>query len=279
MRVIIRKLKQPEFTHYPLSDVHWPRHNPESLDEWMKVVKADPNALVTLGGDLFDFARGHFRSHLQTYSADETSIAPIDEQSELWVDSFAEYLAPIAGKIALTVVGNHFWRFRNGQVSDQRLALKIGRGATFAGNLGLARVDVPYARGKYAPVTIALHHDAGKKGGTEGADLMAFIHWSRACRANIYAAGHTHEQWVRPGRKQLTINADDDKLRDTTIVFIRSGAFAKGYGGTVVDPEAPYQAEYPEVRMLAPAVFGIVSAGVRVTAAGRPMYHLSHRLL
>lgn len=278
MRVVIRRLARPTCTYYPISDVHWPKHDTKMLDTWLEAVKADPTAVVTLGGDLFDFARGTYRQHAESFTADDNSQDPIDEMAHLWVEQFAAYLRPIAKKVVGCVVGNHFWRFKTGRVSDQELALKLGCGDAFCGAFGLIRLDIPKG-GQHTSITLALHHDAGRRGGTEGADLNAFIHWSRACRANVYAAGHTHEQWVRPGRAQILIHHDDRKLGDAKLVFVRSGAFAKSYGATVDNPEAPYAADYPEAKMLPPAGFGIVSVGISLNAQGRPQYDLRHRML
>lgn len=278
MRVVIRKLSKPACTYYPISDVHWPEHDRQMLDAWRDAVMADPEAVVTLGGDMFDFARGTYRKHVESYTGDDNSQDPIDEMAYLWVEQFADYLRPISEKIVGCIVGNHFWRFKTGRVSDQELALRLGCGDAFCGALGLIRLDLPWVA-CHTSITIAVHHDAGKRGGTEGADLNAFIHWSRACRANVYAAGHTHEQWVRPGRAQILIHHDDKKLGDAKLVFVRSGAFSKSYGEEVENPEAPYSVGYPEAKMMAPAGFGIVSVGISLNSQGRPQYDLRHRML
>lgn len=281
MRVLIRRLRQPRFTLYPLSDVHWPAHDKGKLDAWREAVLADDDALVTLGGDLFDFARGKYRSHLESYTADGNSRDPVDDLAYGWVEDFAAYLKPIAKRICGAVVGNHFWRFKNGRVSDQELVLQLGAGDTFCGSLGMIRLDLPWHKvgRRTTSVSIALHHDAGRKGGTEGADLLAFVHWSRAVRANVYCAGHTHEQWVRPARLELALHADSAKLGDEKRIFIRSGAFLKGYGGNQSDAEQPFEADYAEVKMLPPALFGIVSCSVRLNGQMRPLYKLQQDIL
>ncbi len=270
MKVRSVRLKSNGFTLFPLSDVHWPQHDAEKLDAWREAVLADDNALVTLGGDLFDFARGKYRAHLNEYTGDDNSRSPVDDMAYGWVEDMARYLEPIRDKILMTCVGNHFWRFTNGRVSDQEVALKLGRGDTFVGAFGLARVRLA----ALADVVVALHHDAGRKGGTASADMLAFQHWSHACAANIYCAGHTHRQYAGIYQTRITVDENEDKVRAKHLVFVRSGAFLKGYAENQGDPESPFIPDYAEVMMLPPSVLGIISVGVKANMNGTLRYSL-----
>jgi len=273
MKVRAVSVPSTGFTLYPLSDVHWPRHDFSKLDAWREAVCNDPTAIVTLGGDLFDFARGKYRMHLNTYVADDNSRSPVDDMAYSWVEDMVRYLRPVKDKIVMTCVGNHFWRFTNGRVSDQEVALQLGKGDTFVGAFGMTRVRIK----KRADVLIALHHDAGRKGGTASADMLAFQHWSHACASDIYVAGHTHRQYA--GIYQTRITVRDDKIGDKKLVFVRSGAFLKGYADSVLDPEAPFIPDYAEVAMLPPSVLGIVSVGVTASPTGKLRYSLRHDTL
>jgi hypothetical protein len=277
MKVRAIKRRDSEFTLYPLSDVHWPLHDHEKLTEWRRVVLADDTAIVTLGGDLFDFARGKYRAHISSYTADDSSRSEIDNVAYAKVDGMAEFLAPVARqkKIIGTCVGNHFWRFANGRVSDQELALQLGVGDSFVGALGLFRVDL----GRRASIRIALHHDAGRRGGTASADMLAFQHWSHAVAADIYVAGHTHRQYAGIYQAKITVDEEMEKVTDQKLVFIRSGAFMKGYTGSAINPEAPFIPDYAEVAMLPPSVLGIISVGVEITWRGKIHYTLMQRTL
>jgi hypothetical protein len=272
----IRLKKVDNFTLYPLSDVHWPEHDHEKLNQWREIVLNDKNALVTLGGDMFDFARGKYRKHISEYSADDNSRSFIDEVALSKVEGLAEFLKPVAkqGKIIGTCVGNHFWRFANGRVSDQELALQLGVGDSFVGALGLFRVDLGNGS-----VRIALHHDAGRRGGTASADMLAFQHWSHAVASDIYVAGHTHRQYAGIYQTKITIDQEIDKISDQKLVFIRSGAFLKGYEKSVFEPEAPFMPDYAEVMMLPPSVMGIISVGVVAPKKGKLLYTLTQRTL
>lgn len=270
----IKLKKQNGFTLYPLSDVHWPEHDREKLETWREVVKNDPKAIVTLGGDMFDFARGKYRKHIASYTADDNSRSFVDEIAYAKIEGLAEFLKPISSKIIGTCVGNHFWRFVNGRVSDQELALMMGVGDTFVGALGLFRVDL--AGGS---VRIALHHDAGRRGGTASADMLAFQHWSHAVASDIYVAGHTHRQYAGIYQTKITIDQEVEKISDQKLVFVRSGAFLKGYEKSVFEPEAPFMPDYAEVMMLPPSVMGIISVGVDVSKKGKLLYTLTQRTL
>lgn len=263
------------FTLYPLSDVHWPEHDHDKLREWKRVVMGDDSAVVTLGGDLFDFARGKYRAHLKSYTTDSNSVSALDDMAYGKVDGLAEFLRPIAPKVIMTCVGNHFWTFANGRVSDQELAIKLGIQDTFVGALGLTRVRL----GKRGSAIVALHHDAGRKGGTASADMLAFQHWSHACAADIYVAGHTHRQYAGIYQTRITVKDDVDEIGDRKLVFVRSGAFLKGYQNSAMDPEKPFVPDYAEVAMLPPSVLGIISVEVEVNAKGKLFYALKQRTL
>lgn len=272
--VSVARKKSDLFTLYPLSDVHWPAHDHDKLEAWRDAVLNDETAIVTLGGDLFDFARGKYRGFIGSYTGDNNSRRPIDSMAYSHIDGLAEFLAPIAGKVASTVVGNHFWTFADGRVSDQQLALQMGIGETFCGAFGIIRVDL-----KSLPVRIALHHDAGRRGGTASADMLVFQHWSHGCAADIYVAGHTHRQWAGIFQTKVGISDTEDKVIDQKLVFVRSGAFLKGYEESVLNPEAPFMPDYAEVAMLPPSVLGIISVEARVTPKGKLAYTLQQRTL
>lgn len=270
MKVRAITLKRPTFTLYPLSDVHFPAHEVEKLKAWRTAVLDDPTALVTLGGDLIDFCRTTLRSYLGAYTADSNSMSPINDMAMSQVEDLAAFLKPIRDKVILTSVGNHAWRFPTGRMSDQELALKLGIEQTWVGALGIARINLA---GR-ANVTIALHHDAGRKGGTASSDLLAFQHWSHACAADIYCAGHTHRQYAGVFNTRITIDDEQEKIRARHLVFMRTGAFLKGYGDSVPDAVQPYEADYAEEKMLAPSVLGIVSCKVTADPVGKIRYSL-----
>lgn len=276
MKVRSINLQENKFTLYPLSDVHWPAHDKEKLETWRDVVLKDPNAIVTLGGDMLDFARGRYRAHIGAYTDDDNSRMAVDNFAWSQVDGLAEFLQPVMqqGKIVGVCVGNHFWRFANGWVSDQALAIQLGIGTVFVGALGLFRIQMPNGN-----VRIAMHHDAGRRGGTASADMLAFQHWSHAVAADIYVAGHTHRQYAGIYQTKMMIHDEIDKVTDQKLVFVRSGAFLKGYSESVANSTSPFMPDYAEVAMLPPSTLGIISVGVEMNKAGKIFYELKQRTL
>lgn len=265
------KVKRNRFTLYPLSDVHWPNHDTDRLLEWKKAAMADKEGLVTLGGDLFDFARTKYSRHLQSYTADDNSRDPIDNMAYGQIEDMAGFLAPLKDKIVGCVVGNHRHTFKNWRVSDQELCLQMGIPDVFLGAFGMIQVVTQ----NRTAVDIAIHHDAGRRGGTESADILAFYHWSANVSADIYVAGHTHRQYVKPARAKIGISKGEGKPKTVArdIIYCRSGAFMKGYADSVIDPRAPYSPDYAEERMLPASIMGILKITVS-TATGSPQYDL-----
>jgi len=277
MKVREIKLKRSSFTLYPLSDVHWPAHDDPKLRSWRDAVLADDEALVTLGGDLIDFCRTTLRSYLNAYQADTNSMSMVNDLAMSQVEGLVEFLRPVREKVILTTVGNHHWLFRTGRVSDQEIALQLGMSETWCGAFGLARVDLD---GRAAPL-IALHHDAGRKGGTASSDLLAFVHWSNACAADIYCAGHTHRQYAGVFNTRITIKPEEEKIGAQHLVFMRTGAFLKGYGENIRTEDAglPYEADYAEEKMFAPSPLGILSCRVEASPTGKLFYRLQQQTL
>ena len=215
-----------------------------------------------------------YRNHIVSYTEDNNSRRAIDELAYSKVDGFADFLRPVKDKIIGVCVGNHFWPFANGRVSDQELAIQMGVGEKFVGALGLFRVDL-----KHGSVRIALHHDAGRRGGTASADMLAFQHWSHNVASDIYLAGHTHRQYAGIYQTKITIDDKQDKISDQKLVFLRSGAFLRGYADSVLNHEDPYVPDYAEVAMLPPSVMGIISVAVEISPSGKIYYTLKQRTL
>jgi hypothetical protein len=109
--------------------------------------------------------------------------------------------------------------------------------------------------------------------------MLAFQHWSHAVAADIYVAGHTHRQYAGIYQAKITIDDELEKVTDRKLVFVRSGAFMKGYTGSALNPEAPFIPDYAEVAMLPPSVLGIISVGVGISLKGKITYELRQRTL
>lgn len=254
MRVV--KVKAGDvMRYYPLSDVHWPEHEHDHLVEWLELVKEDDKALVTLGGDLFDFARTHARNHFRSYTSDLNSYKPVDRVCLSEVEEFAKFLEPIKDKIHGVVAGNHHHRFPDGQISDQKVALLLKR--PWMGPQGIVNVYMRQSpKGKTTPIRILIHHDAGSSARTPGADFNTFHKAASNYHIDIIALGHTHRLYAVPGVTKLGVN-EEGHIGSEQTVFIRSGAYLKrchepgqGYD------EAPYEPDYGEEKAYPPATLG-----------------------
>jgi hypothetical protein len=109
--------------------------------------------------------------------------------------------------------------------------------------------------------------------------MLAFQHWSHAVASDIYVAGHTHRQYAGIYQTKITIDDEQEKITDQKLVFIRSGAFLRGYADSVPNPKAPYVPDYAEVAMLPPSVMGIISVETEINAAGKKYFTLKQRTL
>ena len=252
---------------YPLSDVHWPEHEHDSLVDWVNMVKKDKKAVVTLGGDMFDFCRTTARKHVKSYNEDSNSFSPIDRFHLSEIEEFAKFLKPIASKVVGACSGNHYHQFPDGQISDQKLALLLNEDSW----MGAGGYIVIPLNGQYE-LKILLHHDAGRGGITPGADFNAFVRAASNAQADIICLGHTHRLMNVPGSTQ--INIENDKVGAHQTIFVRSGSYLKRYHEQVKsDKKAPFLPDYGELKMFAPSTFGHAIVEVSLQK-GKPCYDL-----
>jgi len=260
--------EEPTLRLYPLSDVHWPKHEHGLLEDWLEIVNADEHALVTLGGDMFDAERTHARTHLKSYTDDTNSWDRYDEAIQGDIDAFAEFLTPIGSKIVGSCSGNHFHLFPDGQISDQKLTLLLNPKA-WMGVAGFVVVDINGYKLK-----ILLHHNAGRNGGTPGADFNAFLRAAQNVEADIIVLGHTHRLMNVPGSTKITVD-DDNTIGAHQTIFVRSGSYMKRYSDEKPGSRSgPFTPDYGEEKLFAPSTFGHASVEVKIVR-GRPVYNLT----
>jgi predicted phosphodiesterase len=244
-------------------------HEEERLQGWLKLVQEDKNALVTLGGDMFDQFRTKARRHVRSYTADRNSFNIVEEANMKHIEKLAEFLGPVKEKIIGSVSGNHYSDFPDGQISDQKLANLLGD--SWCGVAGFIRVNLTTGQQKY-PLIIALHHDGGSGARTPGADFNAFHNVAKNIEADIIVMGHTHRLYNVPGATKVCVNEDGHVGAKGTI-FVRSGAYLKRYTEEHTDPNEPFNPDYGEERLYPPSTFGhtIVEVTLR---KGKPRYTL-----
>jgi predicted phosphodiesterase len=270
----------PRFNLYPISDVHFPNHDDKRLSRWVETVAADPDAIVTLGGDIFDFARTTFRTYVNAYQADQTSRHLMDHAARESIGKLAMKLAPVRDKIVGAISGNHHWRFPNGLISDQELMILMGLSDRWFGDAALIRVDME-VRDQLAdvPVKILLHHDGGSGAGTLGGQMNAFVRGSNRVDADIICYGHSHGLYNLPGATKITVpDTGEPFVTDKVVIFVRSGTFMKAWTESVHDPLAPHEPDYAETKLLPPSALGAATVEVKLKLH-RGVYKPDYRLI
>lgn len=224
----------------------------------MQSVKEAQNGWTILMGDTCDSARTHYRTHLKSYTQDENSQIQLDEWHRREVAELAKLLEPIRDRIAGAILGNHYWEYSDGTNSEQYLCqiLKI----PYLGPTGIVRVEYSGARGDVMAMQVVYaHHNGGSNGGrTEGGDANALTRSEGSFEADIYVLSHTHKRRAFKMPVLTLTNKGVPRVRERTRVFIRSGAFLKGYAEDHPSAERPHFPSYAEKAAYRPTDLGWV---------------------
>lgn len=219
-------------------------------------------------GDTLDFARTHYRNHIRGYRDDDNSQEAIDEYVRKDVRALAKILAPVKGRLMGAILGNHFHEFMDGTNSEQYLCqlLKI----PYLGPTGLVRLEFKDRAGVVRhTMTLWAHHSGGSAGGrTSGGDVNAMERAENTFDADIYLLSHTHRRY---GTRQpiLRLNAKGKpRLIERSKIFIRTGAFLKGYKQDMPTTDRRYTASYAEQKALRPTDLGWVTARITLVDWG-----------
>lgn len=229
--------------------------------QWINRVAKDPLAFTVLLGDQFDLARTTYRKHLKSYIGDGNSPQAIDDMVRGQVSELARLLAPIQNKIVGILRGNHTYQFLDQTFNDQYLSqlLKV----PYLGVFSMFRVEFRDKKdGKQrCAMPILAHHSGGCKGSrTAGGDTTALKRMEDGFEATIYAAGHTHRKMSFKSPKLGIPLSGEPVPREMTKVFIRAGAFLKGYAADYPSNTLPHVPQYAEEAMYPPVDLGYVTA-------------------
>lgn len=260
------------YSFMPVSCLHYPYGDLDLIKGWVKKVASDPHAFTILLGDQFDLARKHYRDHLRAYLDDGNSQAAVDDLVRSQVRELAKLLDPIQDKIVGVLKGNHTYQFLDQTLSDQYLCqlMKL----PYLGVFSLFRVEFRDAaksdHARYA-MPILAHHTGGCKGSrTQGGDVTALKRFEDGFEAQIYVAGHTHRKYSFKSPK-LTIPAKGEPIpREYTKVFIRAGAFLKGYQADYPSATTLHTPSYAEEAAYPPVDLGHVTCTWQFKQASRP---------
>lgn len=265
MKPTVYRVPYGEPVHYvPAGCLHWPIGEKDMLRRWVKEMQRLPNAFTVLMGDTQDCARTHYRDHVRGYRADQNSQLALDEWVRRDVADLAKELSPIQGQIAGAILGNHLWEFADGTNSEQYLCqlLKI----PYLGPTGIVCLEFRDKGGKgrcRLQQVIYAHHHGGSQGGrTTGADANALERSELVFDADIYTLSHTHRRLGFKLPKLGVTSKGSRRLVERTKVFVRSGAFLKGFGEDNPSTSRPHIPSYAESKALRPTDLGWVTVGI-----------------
>jgi hypothetical protein len=272
MRPISKRIKTASFSLLPAGCLHWPIGEKDLLKQWVEELQSIPNGYGILMGDSLDVARTHYRNHIRSYRDDDNSQEAFDAYVTEETGKLAEVLKPVAKQILGIVRGNHFWEFLDGTNSEQLLCRLLG--IPYLGVMGLIRLDVNTNGNHYQSMVIYAHHTGGSAGGrTTGGDVNGLTRQEQTWDADIYLLGHTHR---RIGFKEpvlsLTRKSKNPSVIERSRVFVRTGAFLKGFGPTVVNASQRHTPSYAEEKALRPTDLGWVRIDVK-WRRGKTMNH------
>ena len=260
MRPLAVKLPLRDTVLLPACCLHFPLGEMHLIRKWVEELRTTPNAYGLLLGDSFDAARTHYRSHLRTYTADENSQESLDTFMKEEVRDLAKILKPVAKKILGLVHGNHYWQFLDGTTSEQYLCQVLE--IPYLGATAAIRLDFyqgPKDKGAKHQLVLVGHHHGGTSGGrTTGGDVAALQRGESSWDADIYVFGHTHRRVAFKDAQMTLTKKGEPRVRERSKVFIRAGAFLKGYREDSPNATQPHRASYAEEKFLRPTDLGWV---------------------
>src|SRR5574341_218422 len=264
MRPITYTVKSETFSIKPVGCLHYPIGDKALLKSWVDAVKKDRTAYVMLMGDTLDSARTHYRDHLRSYRADQTSQEVLDDLQRGSVRDLAEIIRPIKDRVIGAIRGNHYWEFQDGTNSEQLLCKLLG--ITYLGALAMIRIRTPKGR----KLVVYAHHTGGGGGITVGGDINTFLKQEMAWDADIYLAGHTHKRLAFKVPTMHLTDEQEPKIVERTKMFVRCGAMLQGFKPDYPTVDRAHEPSYAELKAYRPTDLGWVTVSVSWKPDGRP---------
>lgn len=253
-------------TFLPAGCLHWPIGEKDLLKEWVRAVAESENGFTILMGDALDCARTHYRKHIRSYNDDENSQEALDGYQRKEIEALADVLRPIKKRIIGAISGNHLWTFNNGTTSDQYLCQLLG--IPYLGPYAAIRLDFRHKTDGCIEhhMTVIAHHNGGSQGGrTTGGDVNGVLRMENAFEADIYLLSHTHRRHAHKETVLTVSQRGEPMLRERTKVFVRTGAFLKGFKADHPTVNAPHFPGYAESKAYRPTDLGWVTITIKLT--------------
>ena len=202
---------------YPLGDVHIgsKEFDRELFDQWIEMVKADPNGVVVIIGDIMNMGLRNSKSNVY-----EENLSPM-EQKELCY----ELLKPIADKIIGGCSGNH----------EYRAVKEVGMNPLYDVFCRLRIED------RYRENACFIKLTVGKQGRNPNTYGVVLTHGSTKAKdekwtygvdgCDCFISGHTHEAIHKPlGKLRMDLTHNKVKTVDyqhiVVLPFQRYGGYA-----------------------------------------------------
>jgi hypothetical protein len=258
-------------TFIPAGCLHWPIGEKDLLQKWVDAVAKSENGWTLLMGDSMDSARTHYRDHVRSYRQDQNSQESLDEYHKEDVRKLAKVLEPIKGKIAGAILGNHYWEYLDGTNSEQYLCQLLG--IRYLGPTGILRLefrDHTKRKDIRHHMVLYAHHSGGSAGGrTAGGDVNSLHRAETAFDADIYCLSHTHRRYAHREPVLGLTRKGEPRLVERPKVFIRTGAFLKGYREDFPNTTQPHFPTYAEQKAYRPTDLGYVTCTIDLHQAKR----------
>lgn len=224
---------------YPLGDVHKfaPLHSSEKWDECIDKIKSHgPDAYIIGMGDYMELMRATDRSSLTKSEFCDNTIDRLDKMADSDTSEFSRDLEFAQGRIIGLIEGNHYFQFKSGETSTQRLCRILD--TKYLGVATLTRLRFDYG-GHTAHIDIYAHHGKGAAR-LLGGSLNRVQQMAESCSCDLYCMGHDHKGPIgKNPRLQLSEANGNLALIERTQLFVRTGSFLRGY----VDGEVSYVAD------------------------------------
>lgn len=243
----------------PIGDIQYENESQSDIERLRKYIEwGMDNDCYFLGmGDYIDVASPSNRAAILRLrgSLYDSTRAMLDAAAKDVVNELADILEPTAGRWLGLLRGHHYWRFEDGNTSDEILADRLL--TSTLGNCAMLALKIGKGAWNRIPVAwIWAHHGAGG-GITPGVALNRLAHISRGFAADVYLMGHVHKTSIHTTPwLEGVIERGKPVLHDNPRVLMSVGGFLKGYEVGSVDLTGKPGGGYVERGMMLPHSLG-----------------------